>query len=478
VIYWTLALRHLFVRPGRAFMLLLGYGLGVAVMIVLLSIGEAMLDQSRDVSLVGGGELTALPQGIDTEALRNGALAGMFFGINGARFVSRAMLGGPRHARLVASTSPVLEQKALMMSRGDRSWPVRAGGEIPGAARAAGASLRVLSGAWRDNVQDLAWLTPDAQTMYDEIDRFHRPPGGDSAWAEWHYFNLVVSEREWWYITLLVGGDIRTDAWGGQVLVTHRTATGAYRRFMATVSRDAVQFDTARANITIGASSVIQRKGTYHVRGASGAALFDFDVHPLPGRYFPAVDVGAEREASGYAVAVLAGTATGHVCDGARCTELQEVPAYHDHNWGTWRAVTWEWGAGRSASGAILYGGVLSASRATSSVPFFLGLEDSLGLRQVYRFQSVERFGTRPLAGFAGVLAPDSLRIVAARLDDTLRVLVRITDVTGSESRSAGPGLVFLQMRGAWSARGTAAGAAVSDSGRGFFETWTRGARR
>ena len=38
--------------------LLVGYGLGVGVMIVLLSVGEAMLDQSRDVSLIGGGELT------------------------------------------------------------------------------------------------------------------------------------------------------------------------------------------------------------------------------------------------------------------------------------------------------------------------------------------------------------------------------------------------------------------------------------
>ena len=221
MIYWTLALRHLFVRPGRAFMLLLGYGLGVAVMIVLLSIGDAMLDQSRDASLVGGGELTALPQGIDMEALRNGALAGMFFGINGARFVSRDLIGGPRHARTVLTTSPVLEQKVLTLHRGNDSWPVRAGGEIPEAARAAGAALRVLGGTWRDNAADLAWLAPDAQTMYDEIDRFHVPPAADSAWAEWHYFNLVVSEREWWYVTLMVGGDMRAGNWGGQILVTH-----------------------------------------------------------------------------------------------------------------------------------------------------------------------------------------------------------------------------------------------------------------
>ena len=45
----TLALRHLMVRKVRAAVLLLGFALGVAVMIVLLSVGEAMLAQSRDV---------------------------------------------------------------------------------------------------------------------------------------------------------------------------------------------------------------------------------------------------------------------------------------------------------------------------------------------------------------------------------------------------------------------------------------------
>jgi len=44
----TLALRHLWVKKGRSAMLLLGFALGVGVMIVLLSVGEAMLDQSRD----------------------------------------------------------------------------------------------------------------------------------------------------------------------------------------------------------------------------------------------------------------------------------------------------------------------------------------------------------------------------------------------------------------------------------------------
>ena len=40
-----LAFRHLVVRRGRALVLLAGYSLGAAVMMVLLSVGEAMLVQ-------------------------------------------------------------------------------------------------------------------------------------------------------------------------------------------------------------------------------------------------------------------------------------------------------------------------------------------------------------------------------------------------------------------------------------------------
>lgn len=469
--YWTLALRHLLVRPGRALVLLLGYALGVAVMIVLLSVGGAMLDQSRDASLIGGGELTALPAGIDVEAMRTGGLAGMFFGINGARFVSRELLGGSRQAGIVAAVSPVLEQKLVTVSTRDTTWAVRAGGEIPSQAQAAGATLQVIAGTWRDDRRDSLWRAPDAAELYDEIDHFHRPAGHDSSWAEWHYFNFVVSEQEWWYITLLVGGDVRGDGWGGQVLVTHRTPAGAYQRYVTNVGPEMIRLDTTRADLTLGSSSVIQRDGRYRLSGSAGGATFDVTLIPSPHGYFPAVDLGPGQAASGYVVPALVGTASGRFCIGSECRTVRDIPAYHDHNWGTWRAVTWEWGSGRGTSHALLYGGVI-ATHSGGVVPFFLGLEDSLGLQQIYRFNAVRRIGERSVPGMPGIAAPESLRVTAARLGDTLDVRVRVTDVTSSRSMAAGPGRVFLQMRGTWRATGTAAGQAVADSGTGFFETW------
>ncbi|HEV8233698.1 MAG TPA: hypothetical protein VGP84_03835, partial [Gemmatimonadaceae bacterium] len=86
-----MALRNFMLRPWRSLFLLLGYSLGVAVMIVLLSIGEALLTQARQERLVGGGQITVLPEGIDVEVLKTGGLGGMFFSIDHARFIYRQL---------------------------------------------------------------------------------------------------------------------------------------------------------------------------------------------------------------------------------------------------------------------------------------------------------------------------------------------------------------------------------------------------
>lgn len=473
-----LALRHLRVRPGRAAVLLGGYGLGVAVMIVLLSVGEAMLEQSRDVALVGGGDLVALPQGTDLEGLRTGAITGLFHGIDRARFVTRQMVAGPRHAGLVEQASPLLEEKRVVLRTADTTVTVRAGGEIPSAAAAMGAGLAVTAGTWRDAPADRAWRAPDRQQLYDELDRFHLPAGRDTTWGEWHYANVVVSEREWWYLTLLVGGDVRGERWGGQVLVTHRRPDGRHVRISATVPREDVTFDTARADLRVGRSSLVQRDGRYRLEVNDGGVRVALDLVPAPNRYFPPVELADDRFRSGYVVPALVATASGTLCHEGRCTTVRDAPAYHDHNWGTWADVTWEWGMGHGTSQALLYGGVRGPrgdAVAAGDAPFFLALVDSLGVRQVYRFRGVTRHGARPVPGHPEATAPESLTIVARRGDDSLRVAIRVADVAASQSGTAGMERLFLQMRGRWRLAGTTAGRTVADSGTGFFETWLAG---
>src|ERR687896_923415 len=126
-----LALRHLTHRPLRSAFLLAGYGLGVGVMIVLLAIGEALLVQASDEKLVGGGDVTVLPEGIDLEVMKTGGVGGLFFSIDHARFVYRQLLAAPRLASEITAAAPQIEGKLLYLRTADSEYAVRAAGEIP-----------------------------------------------------------------------------------------------------------------------------------------------------------------------------------------------------------------------------------------------------------------------------------------------------------------------------------------------------------
>jgi len=473
----TLAFRHLWVRKVRSLFLLLGFSLGVGVMVVLLSVGEAMLDQSRDVSLVGGGELTVLPQGIDIEAMRTGGTGGMFFGIDRARAVARLFLGGPRTGDVVAVVAPALEDKLLYVAHGQRVVPVKVGGEIPSRAARVGAGLRLIGGSWRDGPADPTWIAPTPQQLYDQLDHFHLPRTRDSTWGEWHYFNVVVGPDEWWYVTFLVGGDVPAGRWGGQLLVTRRAPDGRYERYTARLPSEAVRFDTAAADLALGENRVTQRDGRYRIIGAAtgpaGRVRFDLDLQPQPMRYFPPVELRGDDFVSGYVVPGLRSEASGTLCRAERCRALHDAPAYHDHNWGVWRDVSWEWGMGRGERLDLLYGGVISPrdSIDAAGTPFFLALADSLGVRQVLRFRRVTYEGARA-AGGAGGSSPERFTLMAARDADTVRLSVQVLSAQSTESSAAGMRRLFLQMRGRFELEGRLAGRAVQDEGLGFFETY------
>lgn len=478
----TLAFRHLWVRKVRSAFLLLGFALGVGVMVVLLSVGEAMLDQSRDVSLVGGGEVTVLPQGIDIEAMRTGGLSGMFFTIERARFLTRQVLGGPRAAGTVRTVAPALEGKLVYLCPVRvRCEPVavRAGGEIPSRARAVGAGLEVVAGRWSDSPRDRAYVAPTPQQLYDELDAFHLPTRPDSTWGEWQYYNLVTRPDEWWYITYLVGGALSRapapgDRWGGRLLVTHRRPDGRHERFTADDPSPRVRLDTTRADLTLGESTVRQRDGDYHLHGVAngpgGRLRLDLTIRPRPNRYFPPVELREDAFRSGYVVPALAADASGRICIAQRCSEVRGVPAYHDHNWGVWRAVTWEWGAGTGRDLSLLYGGVYAPDRTTS--PFFLTLVDSLGVRRVLRFRRIEYTGAQPADGARGVTSPRSFTLVGTWERDTVTLRVRVAHALATDMSAGSFRRTFLQMRGAFTLRGRLSGTLVQDEGQGFFETY------
>ena len=467
--HWLLAVRHLAVRRSRAAVLLAGYALGVGVMIVLLSVGEAMLSQARDATLVGGGEVTVLPAGIDVEAMRTGGISGMYFNLERARYLVRQAIGGPRHAELVKTVSPALVDRLVYLESRAGRLPVRATGEIPSRTRDVGAGIEVIDGTWADTRADSAWVQPTAQQLYDGLDHFHMPGVDDSTWAEWHYFNVVVSEDEWWYVTVLTGGRIGFGKWGGQVLATHRRPDGRHEEFTAGVASGAIRFDTTSADVHAGPASVIQRNGTYRLSVELPGLVLDLRVVPTPYHYFPPVELGTPGQPSGYVVPALTAEASGSICVRGRCISLTRAHAYHDHNWGIWRDVRWEWGAARGARTAILYGAVRAGTAEPPSL--FVALVDSMGVHQVFRAPDIVYSGTT-VSG--DTRAPGALSFTATQGSDTLRLSASIRAARSSGAGAGGgvPARWFLQMRGRWKMEAALAGRVVSDSGWGFFETW------
>lgn len=483
-----LAFRNFVLRPWRSAFLLAGYALGVGVMIVLLSIGEALLAQARNEKLVGGGSITVLPEGIDVEVMKTGGLGGLFFSIDHARFIYRQLLAAPRLAPYVSAVAPQIEGKLLYARTADgRELPVMASGEIPSRTAAVGALPALASGAWVDDSYDRRWRDPSPSELRNDIDHFHLPPAsarGDSTWAEWHYFNVLSADRKRWaFISFVVGGQIPDGRWGGQVLVTLHEEGKATRRFVSNALPRAVRFSTSRADVAIGRSSVaLLADGRYAVRvhAAEENTLTSMDlalvVTPAPGAYFPGAELSADEGVSGYVVPGLRADATGSICAGGRCEKFDGAQSYHDHNWGVWRGVTWEWGASRAGPYTLLYGRVLPSDSAIATQPLFVYVTDSLGFVALFRPREITYVDSlRIRAGGGDIMVPSRGTMVDVRGDDTLRVELSIEDATATDTRTAGRGLgksYFIQMKGLMRISGRVAGRVLSGQGSGFFETY------
>ena len=163
--------------------------------------------------------------------------------------------------------------------------------------------------------------------------------------------------------------------------------------------------------------------------------------------------------------------ASGRICASGRCREVQDIPAYHDHNWGVWRDVTWEWGAARGEHLSLLYGGVHGPEDAGSS-PFFLTLVDSVGVRRVLRFGDIRYEGSRRADGLPGIRSPERFTLVGTWEADTVRLSVEVNHALASEVAASPRERVFLQMRGSFELSGRVLEQRVHDTGEGFFETY------
>jgi len=512
-----LAFRNLTYRPWRSVLLFFGFGIGVAVMIVLLSIGEAMLSQARNEKLIGGGSITVLPEGLDVEVMKTGGIGGLFFSIDHASFLYRQLFASPRFAKEIAAVAPQIEGRLLYVrALNGEEYPVHASGEIPAATVAVGAAPEIIAGKWENDDGDRRWVAPTPAELRHEIDHFHIPSDSivdRDTWAEWHYFN-VLSEggKRWAFVSFIVGGDVTGTKWGGQLGITlreqatgngqratgtrYRATGGSTRRFAETLDRSRVRFSTTDANLVFGESRVrVLPDGDYEVvasareeSGGGGWIKINLRVHPAPYAYFPGVSMGSGGFVSGYTVPALRASASGTLCVDGSCEQLTDAQAYHDHNWGVWRGVTWDWGASRAGQYAFLYGRVYPADTSASIPPVLVYLIDSLGFRAVFRPRLISYEDERAIRSGATILrVPSRATFSDARGADTLRVDISVEDAIATDTRPRRAGTegkrgdplgtekahpYFIQMKGTARISGRLDGTPLVGTGIGFFETY------
>jgi hypothetical protein len=173
------------------------------------------------------------------------------------------------------------------------------------------------------------------------------------------------------------------------------------------------------------------------------------------------------------------------MCVEGKCERFDDAQSYHDHNWGVWHGVSWDWGATRAGAYTLLYGRVAPPDSVGNTQPFFVYLTDSLGFRALFRPREIAYEDGRTIeVNGREVKVPSRAVMQDARGADTLRIELEIEDAIGSDTRTS---LIergdaadarrilkpyFIQMKGRATISGRVGGAPVSGSGTGFFETY------
>jgi len=452
-----LALRSLTTHPVRSAVLSAGFGLGVGVMAILLGIADIVLEQAQSPALAGGGDVTiTLPLGVPARLVLAGTLQ------------SDALRHRVRAAGASRSTD-------LYLLNGGRSVRVDAHGGIPSLERAVNDPESLQVAAWRDTEDDAAWTHESPATVLRQIDRFHGVPDAPawaSSWAEWLYFN-GRSPGARFYLTLLAGPRTPRDTRvAGVRLQVERN--GIMDTFSATAEATNAEIDRA-PDLTIGATSVRLEGMRYHVhldltnarkRRVSG----DFTLEASPGKLVPPVEIaGARGWRTGYVVPVMSGTLDGTLTIDGEQISLAGGSGYHDHNWGFWQGVSWQWGQAQQGDLSLIYGRVFPPREAADpeTIPGFIGAlgpDGPLGYSTDVRITETNDDAGRPQRIV--------VRARSTSLDLELTFDVMSTVTTRMTNGVLGDGLNFLQMRGQYTVTGRAGGRAINFTAPGAAETF------
>jgi hypothetical protein len=159
---------------------------------------------------------------------------------------------------------------------------------------------------------------------------------------------------------------------------------------------------------------------------------------------------------------------------GDEAISLERGTGYHDHNWGFWEGVTWQWGQVQHENLSFLYGRVFAPPDAADPdrLPGFagvLGPDGPLAYTTNVVIEEINDSSGRPQT--------IHLRARGTSVNLTLRFDVASIVVTRMTQGPLGNGVDFFQLRGQYTVSGSAGGRPLDFTAPGAAETF-RGARR
>ena len=452
-----LAVRSLTARPARSAILAAGFGVGVSVMAILLGVAEVVLQQARSPALVGGGDVVVR---LDSNV------------------PGRLVLSGTLQADDVRDRIRVAspwERRNVFLIGDSQTTPVRARGGVPSLERALADPETAEFADWTDTPADRSWTDSTPTDVLRQIDRFHAVPDapawGDS-WAEWLYFNGRAGDVRF-YLTFLVGSTLEDGLRPAGVRLQLDRAGTVENFYTATTLTDT---EVQRApELTIGGSRIELRGLEYHVhlelRGEDGRQLDgDFVLQASPGRLIPPLEIaGARGWRTGYVVPVMSGALDGNLRVSGESVDLSDGVGYHDHNWGFWQDVSWQWGQVQDGDLSLLYGRVFPPPEAADPdrLPGFvavLGPEGPLAFASRVRITETNDENGEP--------AFIAIRALGPSLDLLMQFETRSAVRTRMNREPLQANLYFLQLQGDYSVTGNAGDRMIDFVAPGSAETF------
>ena len=246
---------------------------------------------------------------------------------------------------------------------------------------------------------------------------------------------------------------------------------GGLRAYSESAEVDDARVRAEAPDLAIGRSRVALEGLRYRVTLALPHVAGDLVLEAVPGRSMPPFTIrGAGGWLSGYAVPVMGGALAGTLTvDGGKAIALDGGTGYHDHNWGFWQRVTWQWGQVQHDGLSFIYGRVRPPPDAADPerLPGFLGVlgpEGPIGYSTDVAIEETADTSGRPRHIVVTGKGPS----LALRLDLEVEQAV----ATRMAAESFGGGMDFFQLRARYRVSGRAGGRSIAFAAPGAAETF------